>query len=78
MQTLQGKTVIPGSAEGPALVTRQPINFTASFSKPINLIPSRRSQITDRHHELCGKLIRHRLHIHGDDVAGAHVQRTGA
>ena len=44
--------MVGGRASGIALVTQQPINFTASFSKPINVIPGRRSEVQDRHHEL--------------------------
>ena len=52
MTLLKGKPIFGGLASGPALVTKMPINFTASFTKPKNLIPWGRSQIQDRHHDL--------------------------
>jgi hypothetical protein len=52
MKTFTGRTVVGGQAKGKALVTRMPMNFTASFSKVANLLPWNRSQINDRHHEL--------------------------
>jgi len=52
MTLLKGKPIFGGLASGPALVTKMPINFTASFTKPKNLFPWGRSQIQDRHHDL--------------------------
>lgn len=57
MKKLVGTPVLGGKAAGPALVTKMPVNFTAAFSKPANLIPSRRAEIQDRHHDLFGKNI---------------------
>ena len=58
MIEIQGRVVLPGRGTGPALVTRMPINFTAAFTKPANLIPSRRSAINDHHHELYKKRVK--------------------
>lgn len=52
MKTLQGRGIIEGRAQGRALVSRTPINFTASLTKIANLLPGRASQVQDRHHEL--------------------------
>jgi predicted aconitase with swiveling domain len=52
MTLLKGRPIFGGLASGPALVTRMPMNFTASFTKPKNLLPWARSQIQDRHHDL--------------------------
>jgi predicted aconitase with swiveling domain len=52
MEKMLGRSVVSGKAKGKALVTRMPLNFTASFSKPGNLFPTRRGVIMDRHHEL--------------------------
>ena len=52
MTLLKGRPVFGGIASGPAIVTKMPMNFTASFTKPKNLIPWWRSQIQDRHHDL--------------------------
>ena len=51
-EILQGRPVVGGEGQGEALVTRMPLNFTASFSKPGNILKSRRGAIMDRHHEL--------------------------
>ena len=61
MNILKGSPVVEGQADGIALVTRQPINFTAAFSKPANLLPGRRSQIQDRHHDLYGHKIKGKI-----------------
>jgi len=45
-----GKTIVTGHAKGPALKTSVPVNFTAAFTKPENLIPFQKSVIRDRHH----------------------------
>jgi len=52
MTTLQGRGLVSGKGGGPALVTRMPVNFTASFSKLANLLPGKRAVVQDRHHEL--------------------------
>jgi predicted aconitase with swiveling domain len=54
MNVMKGLPILGGRATGPAIVTKMPINFTASFTKPKNLIGRWRSQIQDRHHELYG------------------------
>ena len=50
MKVLQGRGITRGRASGVALVTRTPMNLTASHTKFHNLL--RRGQIRDRHHEL--------------------------
>jgi predicted aconitase with swiveling domain len=52
MTTLAARTIVGGRASGPALVTRQPINFTAAMCKVPNMLPSKRAEIRDAHHEL--------------------------
>ena len=52
METLQGRGVIPGRAQGQALVSQMPLNLTASFSSPINLLPGKGGVIQDRNHDL--------------------------
>lgn len=51
-QQIQGRPIIAGEASGPALVTRQAVNFTAAMCKPANLLPGRKAQMWDVHHEL--------------------------
>ncbi len=54
MTALKGRAVAGRRGEGQALVSTMPINFTAAFTKPHNLIPSRRAEVRDRHHDLFG------------------------
>ncbi|AFV00308.1 aconitase X swivel domain-containing protein [Simiduia agarivorans] len=49
---IQGRVILAGNAKGPALVTDQPINFTAAHCKPANLLPGKKSRMHDRHHPL--------------------------
>jgi predicted aconitase with swiveling domain len=57
MIELQGRGVIGQRGAGKALVTRAPINFTAAMSWK-NLLPNRRSEMQDRHHELFGRKVK--------------------
>jgi predicted aconitase with swiveling domain len=52
---LPAKFVIDGACDAPALVTREPINFTAALCKLPNLWPSKRGVSQDEHHELFGQ-----------------------
>ncbi len=61
MKKLQGRGMLGGRATGKALVSRTPVNFTASFTKPQNLMPGRASQVKDRHHELYGRKVKGRV-----------------
>ena len=54
MKRAIGRPVLGGLARGPALFTDTPVNFTAGFTKPPNLLPWKRSQFCDRHHPWCG------------------------
>lgn len=58
MKVLKGKGYVGGKAKGKALVSRMPVNFTASFSSPVNILPGHRSEIRDRHHDLFQKKIK--------------------
>ncbi len=55
MDILQGRTLVGGQGKGSALVTRMPMNFTAAFSKPINILPGRRGEVRDSRHDLFKK-----------------------
>ena len=57
MNSMQGRGIAGKKAGGKALVTRMPVNFTASFTKPLNLVPGQRSLVLDRHHDLYRKKI---------------------
>jgi predicted aconitase with swiveling domain len=49
---LDVKVIVNGACDAPAMVTRQPINFTAAMCKPPNILPSKRAEVRDGHHEL--------------------------
>lgn len=51
---MQGKPVVPGEAEGLALVSREPLSFWGGFDY-------RTGQIIDRHHPLCGMVASGRI-----------------
>ena len=55
MINLLAKVVIDGACDARALVTREPINFTAALCKLPNLWPSKRGVSQDEHHELFGQ-----------------------
>lgn len=57
MTNLSAKVIVPGACDAPALVTRQPINFVAALCKAPNLLPFKRAEIRDQHHDLFGKNI---------------------
>ena len=46
----QGKTILGGHAQGPALFTDKAVNFTAAFTKPENLLWFKKAEVRDRHH----------------------------
>jgi predicted aconitase with swiveling domain len=58
MKKLYGHGLVGGYGMGTALVTRMPMNFPAAFSKPINLLPSRRAEVRDHHHDLLKKNVK--------------------
>ena len=58
MATYTGRGMVKGRGEGPALVTANPINFTAAFTKPKNILPYNRDLLCDRHHDLFGRKVR--------------------
>ncbi len=50
MTTVTGHPVLKGQATGPALFTDKAFNFTAAFTKPENLLSSKKAEVRDRHH----------------------------
>ncbi len=52
MKSYNTNAIIPGNIVGESLVTTQAINFTAAFTKLSNMIPSKRAEMLDRHHDL--------------------------
>jgi hypothetical protein len=70
---LQGKGLVRGRGRGPALVTRQPINFTAALTKVPNILPSRRAEICDRHHELHGRNVAGQVLVFPSCIGSTHT-----
>jgi hypothetical protein len=70
---LQGKGLVRGRGRGPALVTRQPINFTAALTKVPNMLPSRRAEICDRHHELHGRNVAGQVLVFPSCIGSTHT-----
>ena len=73
MTVLQCKTVIGGKARGAALVTRQPINFTAAMCKVPNMLPNKRAEIRDAHHELFKQNIAGRILVFPSCIGSTHT-----
>lgn len=73
MTVLRCRTVIGGKARGPALVTRQPINFTAAMCKVPNMLPSKRAEIRDSHHELFKRNIADRVLVFPSCIGSTHT-----
>jgi predicted aconitase with swiveling domain len=61
MEKLQGRGVMPGRAEGQALVSRMPLNVTGSFSGMRNIFPGQGGIVSDRHHDLYRQNVRGRV-----------------
>ncbi|MGO9145620.1 MAG: aconitase X swivel domain-containing protein [Desulfomonilia bacterium] len=73
MTVLKGNPVIKGRASGPALVTKMPMNFTASFTKPKNLIPAWRSLVQDSNHDLFNKNIKKTVFIYPATIGSTYT-----
>lgn len=73
MTTLKCMTVIGGKAHGTALVTRQPINFTAAMCKVPNMLPSKRAEVRDAHHELFKQNIAGKVLVFPSCIGSTHT-----
>lgn len=73
MIRLKCKTVIGGAARGEALVTRQPINFTAAMCKVPNMLPSKRAEVNDAHHELYKQNIAGKVLVFPSCIGSTHT-----
>jgi len=73
MMVLKGNPVIKGKASGPAMVTKMPMNFTASFTKPKNLIPAWRSLVQDSNHDLFNKNIRDTVFVYPATIGSTYT-----
>jgi len=73
MIVLKGNPIVKGNASGPALVTRIPMNFTASFTKPKNLLPFWRSLVQDGNHDLFNKNIKGTVFIYPATIGSTYT-----
>lgn len=71
--TLKARALIGGAAEGVALVTRQPLNFTAAMCKVPNMLPSKRAEVRDAHHELFQQNIAGRVLVMPSNIGSTHT-----
>lgn len=70
---LSGRPVLPGRGSGPALVTREPINFTAALTKIANVPLHRRAELRDAHHPLFGRNIAGRVLVFPSCIGSTHT-----
>lgn len=73
MVTLKCRTIISGQAHGKAMVTKQPVNFTAAMCKVPNMLPSKRAEIRDSHHELFRQNIAGRVLVFPSCIGSTHT-----
>lgn len=73
MQTYTARKITGGTAKGPAIKTRQAINFTGAMCKPANLLPGRKAEVRDDHHELFGRNIKGSVLIFPSAVGSTHT-----
>ncbi|MGA2781952.1 MAG: DUF126 domain-containing protein [Smithella sp.] len=73
MKILKGKPVVKGRASGPALITKIPMNFTASFTKPKNLMPFWRSLVQDNRHDLFNKNIKGSVFVYPATIGSTYT-----
>ncbi len=73
MKTFKARKITGGNASGPALKTRQAINFTGAMCKPANLIPGRKAEMRDDHHELFGQNIKGKVLLFPSAVGSTHT-----
>jgi predicted aconitase with swiveling domain len=70
---LIGQPKLPGEGAGAALVTRQPINFTAALTKIANVLPGKRAELRDAHHPLFGKSIAGKVLVFPSCIGSTHT-----
>ena len=73
MREFKARKITGGLARGPAIRTRQAINFTGAMCKPANLLPGRKAEVRDGHHELFGRNIKGSVLIFPSAVGSTHT-----
>ncbi len=71
--SFDARVVIAGRAGGEALVSRQPFNFTAALTKPVNLLPHRRAEVADAHHDLYRSNLKGRIMVIPSCIGSTHT-----
>lgn len=73
MRKLQGTPVLGGKVTGEVMITKQPINFTAAMTKVTNLLPGKKAQVLDRHHELYNQNIYNKILVFPACIGSTHT-----
>ena len=73
MMILKGNPIVKGKASGSAMVTTMPMNFTASFTKPKNIMPFWRSLVQDKNHELFNKDVKGTVFVYPATIGSTYT-----
>jgi len=66
-----GKGMVGGVGTGQALITAEPVNFTASLTKPLNMLI--KDMMFDRHHELFHRRIHGKILVFPACIGSTHT-----
>lgn len=58
---VRGKPILKGYGKGASMYADKPVNFTAAFTKPHNLLPFKKAEVRDAHHPWFGRNIKGRV-----------------
>ena len=72
-RVLHARAVIGGRASGEAIVSRQPFNFTAALTKPVNILPHKRAEVGDPHHDLHGANLKGKVMVIPSCIGSTHT-----
>jgi predicted aconitase with swiveling domain len=73
MMILMGTPIVKGRASGRAMVTKMPMNFTASFTKPKNIIPAWMSLVQDSKHELFNRNVKGTVFVYPATIGSTYT-----
>ncbi len=72
-RVLNARVVIGGHASGKAILSRQPFHFTAALTKPVNILPHKRAEVGDRHHDLHGANLKGKVMVIPSCIGSTHT-----
>jgi len=73
METFRGRGVVKGIGRGPAMMSTHAVNFTAAFTKTLNVLPFKRAEFQDRHHPWFGKNVKGKVLIFPQCIGSTHT-----